>query len=883
MGAFYAIDLDEIIASYNTHFSNGLNKEEADRRLKIYGPNVLEQKKAKSVWQILIEQFVSPIIWLLIVAGIIAFIFGQIPEGVAIFIVIVVNALIGFFMEWQALRSMDELRKMGRAKTNVIRGGRREQIDSAELVPGDLIYLEAGDLVTADARLTVQHNLAIKEAALTGESAQVSKHTEILPENTVLADRENCVFKGTVVTRGNGRAVVVATGNETELGMISALAQKAKKEATPLDKRLKALCKKLIWLTLILTFLILVIGVMSGRDWMIMIKTAIALAVAAIPEGLPVIATITLARGMIKLARKEAIVKTLEAVQTLGETNVIFTDKTGTLTENEMYLETAVFESGMVQVADYERQPEKESRVNRANMELLLTIGVLCNDSSYHEKDGKSSGDPIEIALLRSAYLITEDPENMQNGYPRIAEVPFDADIKMMGTLNRSEGKYLICVKGATEAVLRKCANALDEDGEEIGIEFPEQWLETVDDLAAEGYRVLSFAYGISEEEPDHEEFIQNLVFLGLGCFIDPARENVKEAMHACQDAGIKVVMVTGDHPETAGNIAEKVGLVENGRKAIKVNGEELWKVEKFDKEQKERLLSANIFARTNPSQKLDLVELYQKNNYIVGMTGDGVNDAPALKKADIGIAMGLRGTEAAKEVADIVLKDDSFSSIVLAIRQGRIIFRNIRIFVVYLLSCNLSEILVVGTASFLAIPLPLLPLQILFLNMVTDVFPALALGMSKGEEHIMKVPPRRPDEPIISKALWIATVSYGISMTIAVLGVEFIGLYLLHLPDATINNMTFYALILVQLWNVFNLPESRVSFFRNEVTKNKYVWMALLLSITIVAIAWVIVPAREALALTALKPLHWAIIGAVSLVPTLLIQFFKRSIKIIK
>ncbi|MDX1683751.1 MAG: cation-transporting P-type ATPase [Saprospiraceae bacterium] len=876
---YHSIDLETLTSELKSNLESGLTEKEAQIRLEKYGPNLQEKRKQKSILKIIIEQFTSPIVWLLIGAGSLAFAFGEVPEGVAIVIVIVINASIGFVMEWQAVRSMHNLLKMGRAHSKVIRDGKTKEIDSSRLVPGDLIYLEAGDLVTADARLTKQHNLAVKEAALTGESTQVSKEVTKLPEDTVLADRVNCVFKGTVITRGNAKGLVTATGNQTELGHITGLAQEAGSEVTPLDKKLNRLSRKLLWLTLVITLFIFLSGVWRGRDWLIMIETAIALAVAAIPEGLPVIATITLARGMVTLSKKNAIVKSLKAVQTLGETNVIFTDKTGTLTENEMYLDRIVIDRETISLRDEEQNindPEK----NKALIERLLRTGILCNDSSYDPEDESTTGDPIEIAILKIAVERDLQPDQIRKDYPQVKEIPFEAEIQMMGTVNQVDGEYLINVKGAPEAVIPKCTHLLDKNQEVVDFTDRDKWHQLMDELAANGFRVLCFAFRESAEEPA-DDFIHDLVFLGLGCFIDPPRDEVREAVESCLKAGIKVIMVTGDHPETAGYIAENVGLVKNREEAVKTHGRDLPDKMLADKDH-QNLLDTHIFARTNPSQKLDLVDLYQKHNYVVGMTGDGVNDAPALKKADIGIAMGERGTEAAKEVSDIVLKDDAFSSIVLAIRQGRTIFRNIRLFVVYLLSCNLSEILVVGIASFLGIPLPLLTLQILFLNMVTDVFPALALGMSEGDEDIMTKPPRTTDEPIIPTRLWVSLLSYGMAMTIAVLGIEFYALYYMDLPDMKINNMTFYTLILVQLWNVFNLPERQASFFKNEVTKNKYIWMAILISISIVVISWFIIPVREALSLTSLNLEQWGLVAAFSLIPVILVQLFKRAFRVI-
>lgn len=879
MDQFHAKSIEEVISLFQTDTQRGLTKHQATERLRKYGHNLLKRKRQKSIWIIFFEQFANPIIWLLIVAGILAFTFQEVMEGISVIIVILITVFIGFIMEWQALNSMTRLRQMGRAKSKVVREGLRKEIDSAHLVPGDLLYLEAGDLVTADARIIEQHNLTVKEAALTGESVPIEKRIAILPYDTLVADRSNCIFKGTVVTNGNGYAIVTGTGNNTELGTIAEIVQEAEKEITPLDKRLRKLTRKLIWFTLIITMLIIGIGIADERELLITVEIAIALAVAAIPEGLPVIATITLARGMLKLAEKNVIVKTLEAVQTLGETDVIFTDKTGTLTKNEMHLESLTFQQGTVHFSELTRNKPS----NPANVERLLITGVLCNNSVFR-KDSEDgiSGDPNEIALLSAASELLHDSDKIITRYPRVAEMPFDPDLKVMGTLHKTHDGFLVCAKGATGSILDRCPFALNDQGEVIPIENGNKWNKKVEELSANGLRVLAFAFKQSKEKPNETNFMNDLTFIGLGNFIDPVREEVVEAIQLCKQAGITIIMVTGDHPETAGYIAEKTGLVLNGRKAFKVHGRELLKTED-SYNQTDAILKTKIFARINPSQKLDLVKLFQQHNHVVGMTGDGVNDAPALKKADIGIAMGLRGTEAAKEAADLILNDDSFGSIVLAIRQGRIIFENIRKFIVYLLSCNLSEILVVATASIIGMPLPLLPLQILFLNMVTDVFPALALGMGEGGENIMSKKPKDPNEDIIPVSLWKSIIAYGFGMTIAVIGIEYVSLNLLHLAEKPANNMTFYTLILVQLWNVFNLPEASVSFFKNEVTKNKYVWLALLICLGIVLLVWSMPNARVALSLVYfIEPTHWAIIFIFSLIPTLLIQFSKRVLKIV-
>jgi len=879
MDHFHDKNIEEVVTLFDTDLRNGLTNHQAAERLKKFGHNILAVKKHKSVWRIFFEQFTNPIIWLLIIAGSLAFLFREDIEGITIIVVIIITVLIGFSMEWQALTSMTRLRKMGRARSKVIRDGARKELDSAHLVPGDLVYLEAGDLVTADARLVEQHQLLVKESALTGESVPIEKQTNRLPEATILPERSNLVFKGTVVTKGNGYAIITGTGIHTELGLIAEVVESAEKGITPLEKRLRALIRKLIWLTLGISVFIFAMSIINGNELFITVEIAIALAVAAIPEGLPVIATITLARGMLYLAKKNVIVKTLEAVQTLGETDVIFTDKTGTLTKNEMHLNSLTFGDKTIELDEL---PTDKTTLP-INAYWLLVTGLLCNNSVFQKesKEG-TSGDPNEIALLQAVHELLTNPQNLKDQYPRIAEMPFDSDLKVMSTLHRSDDEYIVFVKGATGSVLNQCTCVLNDKGETEALENGNFWKNKVTDLSANGFRVLGFALKRMKEKPGPEDFMKELTFLGLGNFVDPVREEVIQSIQVCKDAGITVIMVTGDHPETAGYIAEKIKLVEDGRRALKVHGNELVNVTPTDKHV-ENILHTNIFARINPTQKLELVGLFQQNNHVVAMTGDGVNDAPALKKADIGIAMGHRGTEAAKEAADIIIMDDSFESIVLAIRQGRIIFENIRKFIVYLLSCNLCEILVVATAYLFGMPLPLLPLQILFLNMVTDVFPALALGMNEGGKNIMKKSPKNPMEEIITPTLWKSIIGYSLAMTIAVVSVEYVSLSILHLHEKAANNMTFYTLILVQLWNVFNLSGRSDPIINNEITKNKFIWLALIICIAIVIIVWLFPNAREALSLVYfIEPIHWGIIFLFSLLPLLLIQVSKRVLKII-
>ena len=877
----HALPVLTIVEQSQSNLKEGLNDSDVQTRLAQFGYNVLETQKRRSLISIFLAQFVSPLVWVLGVAAGLAFLFQEWLEGIAVVVVIFINAGIGYFMEVQAVRSMEALKKLSRTFARVYRNGALQELSAAELVPGDVIYLEAGDMVPADCRLAEENNLGVMEAALTGESTQVSKDTEVLEEDISLADRKNLVFKGTMVTRGNAKAIVVATGKGTELGKIAQLTAEAADETTPLEKKLNVLSRKLIGLTLVLALLVMMMGVMQGRGLYLMIETAIALAIAAIPEGLPIVATIALARGMLRLAKHQVIVKKLSAVETLGETEVIFTDKTGTLTENQLLPDTLVFEFGKGEIQFLSDKvsfldPSASFLQNSFAYEQLQKVSALCNNASlYSDGELHPTGDPLEVALLKFASGAGISLSSFSDEFPRISEIPFDSDTKMMGTLHKNGKRpdFLVCIKGALEVVLKESDYILTKEGKRP-LANRQEWMDKADALAAKGLRVLAFAY--SEIDQPKEDFFQHLIFIGFIGFIDPPRTEIRDAVQTCRNAGVRVVMVTGDHPETARNIAYKIGLTDNEQASV-VHGKTLQQTLDEPKSDLTSLQKTNVFARVSPAQKLDLVKLYQSWGKTVGMTGDGINDTPALKKADIGIAMGQRGTEAAKEAADLVLKDDAFTSIVVAIKQGRSIFENIRHFVVYLLSCNLSELLIVAAAFFSNLAMPLLPLQILFLNMVTDIFPAFALGVNKESNIVMDQPPRSKQTPVISSAMWIAIGVYAIGITIASLGAMLFATYHLKVSAVLTNNFAFYTLVLAQLWNVFNLPESNKSFFINEVTRNKYIWLALLGSMMIVVGAYFIPVLKEVLSLDAFNLEYTGYVFMFSLFPILFIQFFKR------
>ncbi|MDX1667157.1 MAG: cation-transporting P-type ATPase, partial [Saprospiraceae bacterium] len=850
----HAQEAKEVLKELDTDLSRGLTEAEVQKRREKFGANRLAKEERKNIGLIFLEQFLDPVIYVLAAATILAFTFEHYIEGVAVAIVILITALIGFFMEWQAIRSMEQLRKMAETVCRVLRGGEEKEIKATELVPGDIVLLKMGDVVPADARLIEHENLAVKESALTGESTQVDKQADPIQEDAPLAERSDMVFKGTLVSRGTARVVVTATGDETELGKITRMTREAEQEKTPLEKRLNTLSHRLIQLTLVLAVIIAAAGYVQGRPLLLMIETAVALAVAAIPEGLPIVATIALARGMLRLARRRVIIKKLEAVQTLGEASVICTDKTGTLTENRMEVQDLVLEAEHIDL----KQGSPEKHKNEEALNWLLKVSVLCNDAEPGSDDEEPKGDPLEVALLQVAQKMGKEAQEMRADFPEETELPFDTEKKMMGTLNRTEEGFVICVKGAVEPLLERCVKSLHPDGAgDFSDEDRKEWENKADELASDGLRTLGFAYREASEKPEEEDFMHDLTFLGIAGFIDPPRSDVKDAIATCHNAGIQVVMVTGDHPKTALEIARQIGLVDKGETAKVVHGKDLEPPGSLSEEEQESLLATNVFARVTPAQKLDLIDLYQKHDRIVGMTGDGVNDAPALKKADIGIAMGIRGTEAAKEVADAILRDDRFTTIELAIKQGRIIFENIRKFVIYLLSSNLAEIISVAGASLSNLPLPLLPLQILYLNLVTDVFPALALGLGEGERKIMDRPPRDPKEPIMPRRKWISTIVYGLGITAGVLGITLYGNLYMKASKEIVNNMAFYTLVGAQLLNVLNLPGRDVSFFRNEVTTNLWVWGAILLCILLTAMGYFIPLLREVLSLVPIEGEH--------------------------
>jgi Ca2+-transporting ATPase len=669
---------------------------------------------------------------------------------------------------------------------------------------------------------------------------------------------------------------------KTELGKISTLVEEAEEEITPLEKRLDRLARKLIWVTLVIAVLIAVAGILTNKGVFLMIETGIALAVAAIPEGLPIVATLALARGMLRMARRNALVRRLSAVETLGATNVIFTDKTGTLTENRMSVQSLLLDPGEFRVIsdNDEKVFQKDGKriEPSANSTLLeaLRIGVLCNNASLVKEDTgeiSSVGDPLEIALLYTGLQAGIAPVELHEEMPEIRVEAFDPELKMMATFHKKDGDIYVAVKGAPETVIELCDSVIGTEGEkELSDKDRRHWLAMNEEMAEQGLRMLALAK--KQASSADVAAYENLVLAGLVGLHDPPRTEVESALEQCKRAGVRVIMVTGDQPVTARNIGRRIGLLD--RDAEVMLGRELKSPDKLSREEIEHILRVPVFARVDPEQKLNLIDLHQDNGSIVAMTGDGVNDAPALKEADIGVAMGLRGTQVAREAADMVLKDDAFATIVAAIEQGRVIFNNIRKFVVYLISCNVSEVLSVALASIVNIPLPILPLQILFLNLITDVFPALALGAGEGDTGIMQRPPRDPNEAILGRRHWILISVYGFLITVSVLGVLVIAMYGLNFAREKAMTVSFLTLAFAQLWHVFNMRDFGSGLLHNDITSNRYVWGALLLCIGLILVT-VYVPGL-ALVLKVTDPglTGWSLIIGASLFPLVVGQTVK-------
>jgi Ca2+-transporting ATPase len=879
MGDYYNRSISEIIAGLNTSEVTGLTTEEAAQRLKKYGYNQLTAKRKKTFLRMFMEQFKSFMIIILFIAAIISGVVG-IYEGeglldtFVILGILVVNALIGAIQERKAESSLEALKNLAAPITKVLRDGAVSEIHTKDLVPGDIVILETGAIIPADIRLIEAINLKVQESSLTGESVPVDKRTETLAGNEVaLGDRINMAFSTGMITYGRGRGVVVETGMSTEVGKIADMLQQAEETETPMSRRLGQLGKILGTAALAICGVIFLVGILYGNSILDMFMTAVSLAVAAIPEGLPAVSTIVLAIGVQRMVKKNAIIRTLPSVETLGSATVICSDKTGTLTQNKM----TVVEAFVNHKKDQINRSAPASLLNDEEMRLL-SISVLCADAQLRKNnDGKISytGDPTETALLDFGVLYNVFKDKLEKEYPRVAEIPFDSERKRMTTVNKmSDNSTRVNVKGGLDEVLGVCNRIIIKGVvRPITREDAELIRTTNEEMANSALRVLAMAYKDLPEAPERVEIgeLENeLIFIGLLGMIDPARPEVVAAVAECNTAGIRPVMITGDHKATAMAIAREIGIYREG--SVAITGAELEKMS--DEEFSANVANYSVYARVAPEHKVRIVKAWQSHNEVVAMTGDGVNDAPALKQADIGAAMGIVGTDVAKGAADMVLTDDNFATIVSAVEEGRRIYDNILKAIQFLISSNVGEIFLLLITSIFNLGTPLLPIHILWINLVTDSLPALALSVDPAEKDIMDRKPRNSKKGFMTNGM-IWRIMYqgamlgGIPLIAFIMGLREQGIMLGQ-------TMAFATLMFVELVHVRNMHSNTRLSITTDPLLNKPLIGAILTSAGLALIVLLVPPIREAFKLTALDGKHWLIVASLSLIPIVVVDLFK-------
>jgi Ca2+-transporting ATPase len=812
----------------------GLSSIEAQRRLEKYGPNELTEKKKKTLIMMFLDQFKDFMIMILIAAAIISGILGEPSDTIAIVVIVILNAVIGFIQEYRAEKAMAALKKMAAHSAVALRDRQPTQLPASQLVPGDIVFLEAGKVVPADMRLIGVAQLKVEEATLTGESVPAEKFVQELGDPSIpLGDRKNMAYKGTFVAYGRGSGIVVSSGMETELGRIATMLQKEDEVRTPLQRRLAAFGKRLALAVLVICAIIFFVGLVRAEPPLLMLLTAISLAVAAIPEALPAVVTISLALGAKKMIKQHALIRKLPAVETLGSVTYICSDKTGTLTSNRMSVEE-IYGNGKI-IKNSELTDVEDTATHKfvfSPVPSLLTAMGLNNDTKA-DKDGNMIGDPTEIALFDMARKKGFDKKELEKAFPRKGEVPFDAERKCMTTIHELVGiegqgsEYISFTKGAVDVLIDRSENILTEQGLQPLKADEINSINTK--MAADGLRVLGFAmrrWSTLPESLSSEHIETGLTFIGLAGLMDPPREEAKEAIRLCKTAGIIPVMITGDHPITARAIAKRLGMIEDDSKAV-ITGRELERLSLEEFEQKVEYI--RVYARVAPEQKLKIVKALQDKGQFVAMTGDGVNDAPALKRADIGIAMGITGTDVSKEAAHMILLDDNFATIVKTVREGRRIFDNIRKFIKYTMTSNSGEIWTIFLAPFLGLPIPLLPIHILWINLVTDGVPGLALAAEPGEKNIMSRPPRHPKESIFAEGLgahilWVGLLMGAVSILTQACFIQS--------SETHWQTMVFTVLCLSQMGHVLAIRSGRESFFRQGALSNKLLLGAVLLTI---------------------------------------------------
>lgn len=812
MSKYFSIETEEILEKFNVS-KDGLNEKQVDENISKYGLNELNQKKKKSVLQVFISQFKDLLIFILIAAGIISMLSNNVESTIVIFAVIILNAVLGTVQHFKAEQSLDSLKALSAPSAKVIRNGSKIEIHSKNVVPGDILVLEAGDLITADGRVIESYSLQVNESSLTGESLSVDKITEkIDKEEVALGDQKNMVFSGSLVTYGRALVLVTNTGMKTEIGKIATLMDETQEKKTPLQVTLDDFSKKLA--IIILAICAIVFGLSLYRKMPVLdsLMFAVALAVAAIPEALSSIVTIVLALGTQKMAKENAIIKKIRAVEGLGSVSIICSDKTGTLTQNKMTVRKVYVDKKLINGS--------EISLDNKVQEYLIKNSILCNDSTSRE--GKEIGDPTEVALVNLGHDIEIDELNLRNEYNRLAEIPFDSDRKLMSTLHKIDGKNIMFTKGALDVILDRVKYIMTSDGvRELTLEDKNEILDVNRSLSESGLRVLSFAYRQLDEVREltlEDEY--DYTFLGLISMIDPPREESKQAVADCITAGIKPIMITGDHKITASAIAKEIGILRDGDRAIE--GLEIDKMS--DEELRENVEHISVYARVSPEHKIRIVKAWQDKGQIVAMTGDGVNDAPALKQADIGIAMGITGTEVSKDAASVILTDDNFATIVKSVSNGRGIYNNIKNSIKFLLSGNTSGIIAVLYSSIMALPMPFAAVHLLFINLLTDSLPAISIGMEKSNRDLLKDKPRGKNESILNTDFLLGIGFEGLLIAIFTMVAFYIGNP--KETPLTASTMAFATLCLARLFHGFNC-RGKGSIFKLGVFSNKYVWYA--------------------------------------------------------
>lgn len=917
---WHNLSISDVIEKLGASPQTGLSSEEAERRLNTYGPNKLKEAPPTTIWQMLWAQFNDFVIWLLIVAAIISALLGDWIEAAAIVAIVVLNAVLGVFQERRAEEELAALKEMASPEANVLRNGSRNNIAVQGLVPGDIVYLEAGNYIPADVRLIESANLRVDEAPLTGESVPTKKTAQLeLPPDASLGDRENLAFMGTVVTYGRGRGVVINTGMNTQIGEIAEMLQSVEEEQTPLQKRLNQLGQVLGWAALGISALVFLLGWIRGTDPLEMFIIAVSLAIAAVPEGLPAVVTISLALGMREMIKRNAIIRRLSSVETLGSATVICSDKTGTLTQNEMTVTQVAVDGEFLDVTGSGYKPEGKFFHNGEEVDLekgypairtALWVGALNNDAVLEtqkpEKEDEEAtyriiGDPTEGALTVAAAKAGASLIPYEEAYPRVQEIPFDSERKRMVTVHEvvdprpedlspfyDEEKrqhYVITVKGAPHIVLEQCTHYQSRDDEPVPLndEQRRRILAANDRMTGEALRVLGVAYRattVLDDDQDGEimdDLEKEMIFVGLIGMIDPARAEVSPALKTARKAGIRTVMITGDYPNTASAIAKEIGLLHENHKVL--TGTDLEKLD--DETLQEDVKETDVFARVSPQHKMRIVQALRSNNEVVAMTGDGVNDAPSIKQADIGIAMGITGTDVTKETADMVLTDDNYASIVSAVEQGRVIYSNIRKFVYYLISCNLAEIAVIFIAALIGLPAPLTAIQLLWLNLITDGAPALALGVEKGDPDIMDRPPRPPSEPIINRLMQVGIVVQTFAITAITLAAFLIGRQMAPDQPQVYETMAFVALSFSELLRAFTARSELVPIFKIGVFSNRSMNWAVLSSLVLL-LCVVYIPFLEPIFDT--YPLgweHWRYVLPLLFVPAIAAEVTKWALSL--